>query len=119
MILLSTVSVIRHLICGNNYNRLLNLYLIYENTVDWGRKQLNDFNAEKTQLVLFDRSNKTGAIDVKMVGLLLSSDVSRDFLGRPISAGGLEGGGTVIPLMGPGQSPGGCQVAKLLEASRI
>ena len=35
-------------------------------TVDWGRKWLVDFNAEKTQLVLFDRSNKTGAIDVKI-----------------------------------------------------
>ena len=30
MILLSTVSVIRHLICGNNMNWLLNLNLIYE-----------------------------------------------------------------------------------------
>ena len=32
-------------------------------TVDWGRKWL-DFNAGKTQLVLFDRANNTGAIDV-------------------------------------------------------
>ena len=32
MILLSTLSVIRHLICGNNWNceKLLNLNLIYE-----------------------------------------------------------------------------------------
>ena len=30
IILLSTVSVIRHLICGNSYNWLLNLNLIYE-----------------------------------------------------------------------------------------
>ena len=30
MILLSILSVIRHLICGNNLNRLLNLNLIYE-----------------------------------------------------------------------------------------
>ena len=35
-------------------------------TVDWGRKWLVDFNAGKTQLVLFDLSNNTGAIDVKM-----------------------------------------------------
>ena len=35
-------------------------------TVDWGRKWLVDFNAGKTQLVSFDQSNKTGAIDVKM-----------------------------------------------------
>ena len=35
-------------------------------TVDWGRKWLVDFNAGQTQLVSFDRSNNTGAIDVKM-----------------------------------------------------
>ena len=34
-----------------------------QDTVDWGRKWL-DFNAGKTQLVLFDRANNTGAIDV-------------------------------------------------------
>ena len=33
-------------------------------TVDWGRKWLINFNAGKTQLVWFDRSNNTGAIDV-------------------------------------------------------
>ena len=37
-------------------------------TVDWGRKWLVDFNAGKTQLVLFDRSNNTGSIDLKMDG---------------------------------------------------
>ena len=35
-------------------------------TVDWGRKWLANFNAEKTQLVSFDRPNNTGAIYVKM-----------------------------------------------------
>ena len=30
MILLSTLSAIKHLICGNNYNCLLNLNLNYE-----------------------------------------------------------------------------------------
>ena len=34
--------------------------------MDWGRKWLVDFNAGKTQLVSFDQSNNTGAIDVKM-----------------------------------------------------
>ena len=34
--------------------------------MDWGRKWLVDFNAGKTQLVLFDLSKNTGAIDVKM-----------------------------------------------------
>ena len=31
-------------------------------TVDWGRKWLNDFNAGKTQLVSFGRSNNTGVL---------------------------------------------------------
>ena len=34
--------------------------------MDWGKKWLVDFNAGKTQLVLFDWSNNTGAIFVKM-----------------------------------------------------
>ena len=40
-------------------------------TVDWGRKWLVDFNAGKTQVVSFDRSKNTGAIDVKMDGSVL------------------------------------------------
>ena len=40
-------------------------------TVDWGKKWLVDFNAEKTQLVSFDRSNNNGSIDVKMDGSVL------------------------------------------------
>ena len=36
--------------------------------MDWGRKWLVDFNAGKTQLVSFDWSKNTGAIDVKMDG---------------------------------------------------
>ena len=36
-----------------------------------GRKGLLDFNARKTQLVSFDRSNNTGAIDVKIDGSVL------------------------------------------------
>ena len=49
MILLSVLSAIRHLICGNNLNWLLNLNLIYE-TLDWDRKWLVDFSAGKMQL---------------------------------------------------------------------
>ena len=40
-------------------------------TVDWSRKWLADFNAEKPQLVSFDWSNSTGGIDVKMGGSFL------------------------------------------------
>ena len=39
-----------------------------QDTVDWCRKWLVDFNAEKTQLVLFDWFNNTGATDVNMNG---------------------------------------------------
>ena len=42
-------------------------------TVDWSKKWLVDFNAGKTQLVSFDRSNKTGATDVKMYGYVLET----------------------------------------------
>ena len=44
--------------------------------MDWGRKWLVDFNAVKTQLVLFDWSKKTGAIDVKMDGSVLEEKTS-------------------------------------------
>ena len=50
------------------------------------------------------------------------SDITRDFFGRPISAGGLgRGGGRGMwcPIMGPVQCPGEDQAAKLLEASRF
>ena len=43
-------------------------------TVDQGRKWLVDFNAGKTQLVSFDRSYNTGAIDVKKVGSVLEEN---------------------------------------------
>ena len=67
MILISILSVIRHLIYGNILNWLLNLSLIYiQDTVDWGKKWLVDFNAGKTQLVWFDWSNNNSSIDMKM-----------------------------------------------------
>ena len=66
IILLSTLSVIRHLILGDNKNWLLNLNLISTRHVDWDRKWLVDFNVEKTQLVSFYGSNNTAVIDVKM-----------------------------------------------------
>ena len=45
-----------------------------QDTVDWGRKWLVDFNARKTQLVSFDQFNNTGAIDVKMNGSVFPMD---------------------------------------------
>ena len=45
-------------------------------TVDWGKKWLVDFNAGKTQLVSFDRSNNNSSIDVKMDGSVLEEKSS-------------------------------------------
>ena len=44
--------------------------------MDWDRKWLVDFNAGKTQLVSFDRSHNTGAIDMKMDGCVLEEKSS-------------------------------------------
>ena len=51
-----------------------------QDTVDWGRKWLVDFNAGKTQLVSFDRSNNSGATDVKMNGSALEEKAGLVFL---------------------------------------
>ena len=55
-------------------------------TVDWGRKWLVHFNAGKTQLVSFDRSKNTGAIDVKMDGSVLEEKASFKMLGLTFSS---------------------------------
>ena len=55
-------------------------------TVDWGREWLVDFYAGKTQLVSFDRSKNTGAIDVKMDGSVLEEKSSFKMLGLTFSS---------------------------------
>ena len=47
-----------------------------QDTVDWGKKWLVDFNAVETQLVSFDRSNGTGAINEKMGGSVFEEKLS-------------------------------------------
>ena len=54
--------------------------------MDWGRKWLVDFNAGKTQLVSFDQSNNTGAIDVKMDESVLEEKSSFKMLGLTFSS---------------------------------
>ena len=66
MILISTLSVIRH-----QLETAAELESDLQDTVNWGRKWLVDFNAGKTQLASFDQSNNTGTIDVKMDGWVL------------------------------------------------
>ena len=85
MILLSILSVIKHLICGNNLNWLLNLNLTYQ-TLDWGKKWLVDFNARKTQLVSFDWSNNNGSIDMKIDGSVLKEKSCFKILGLAFSS---------------------------------
>ena len=55
-------------------------------TVDWVRKWLVDFNAGKTQLVLFDQSKNTSAVDVKMDGFVLGEKTSFKMLGLTFSS---------------------------------
>ena len=55
-------------------------------TVDWGRMWLVDINAGKTQMVSFDRSNNTGATDVKIDGSVLEQKLSFEMLGLTFSS---------------------------------
>ena len=57
-----------------------------QDAVDWGRKWLVDFNAGKIQLVSFDWSNNTGAIDVKMDGSVLEGKSSFKMQGLTFSS---------------------------------
>ena len=54
---------------------------LIDETLDWCRKWLVDFNAGKTQLILFDQSNNIGAIDVEMDGFVLEEKSSFKMLG--------------------------------------
>ena len=72
-------------------------------TVDWGRKWLVDFNAGKTQLVLCDQSNNTGAIDVKKDGSVLEEKSSFKMLGFSFSSK-LDWGSCIISIAKTGSS---------------
>ena len=52
-----------------------------QDTLDWGKKWLVDFNAGKTQLLSFDQSNNNGSIDVKMDRSVLEKKSSFKMLG--------------------------------------
>ena len=55
-------------------------------TADCGKKWLVDFNAGKTQLDSFDRSNNNGSIDVKMDGPVLEERSPFKMLGLTFSS---------------------------------
>ena len=96
MILLFILSAIRHLICENDWNWLLNLNLIYE-TLDQGKKWLVDFNTGKTLLVSFDQFNDDGSIDGKMDGSVLEEKSSFKMLGLTFSSN-LDWGSYIISI---------------------
>ena len=68
--------MIRHLICGKQLELASELESGLWDMVDWGWKWLVDLIAGNTQLVLFDRFNNTGAIDVKTDGSVLEDKPS-------------------------------------------
>ena len=66
-------------------------------TVDWSKKWLVDFNAGKTQLVFFDRSNNNGFIDVEMDGSVLDEKSFFKMLGLTLSSK-LDWGAYIISI---------------------
>ena len=68
-----------------SWGRLLKLAFKLEfhlgDTVDWGRKWLVDFNAGKTELILFDWSINFAAIDMKLDGSILHEQSTFKILG--------------------------------------
>ena len=73
------------------------LKLNLRKTVDWVKNWLVDFNAEKSQLVLFDRSNNNGSIDVKMDGSVLEEKSYFKMLGLTFSSK-LDWGSYIISI---------------------
>ena len=68
-----------------------------EDTVDWGKKWFVDFDAGKTQLVLFDCSSNSGSIDVKMDGSVLKEKSSFGMLELTFSSK-LDWGSYIISI---------------------
>ena len=66
-------------------------------TVGWGKKWLVDFNAGKTQLFSFDRSDNNGSIDVKMGWSILEEKSSFKMLGLTFSSK-LDWGSYIISI---------------------
>ena len=66
--------------------------------MDWGKKWLVDFNAGKTQLIWFDRSNNNGSIDVKMDGSVLEEKLSLRYWGLTFSSK-LDRGSYIISIV--------------------
>ena len=57
-----------------------------QDTLDWGKKWLADFNTGKTLLFSFDQSNNDGSIDVEMDESALEEKSSFKMLGLTVSS---------------------------------
>ena len=68
-----------------------------QDTVDWGKNWLVKFNAGKTKLVSFDRSNNTGSVDVKMDASTLEKKSYFKMLGLTFSSK-LDWGSHIISI---------------------
>ena len=66
-------------------------------TAEWGKKWLANFNVGKTQLVSFDQSSNTGAIDVKMDVSVLEEKSSFTMQGLTFSSK-LDWGSYIISI---------------------
>ena len=97
MIALSILTVIRHLILWQQIEMASELESDLRDMVDWGKKWLADFNAGKTQLVLFDWSNNNGCIDVKRDGSVLEEKSYFKILGMTFSSK-LDWGSYIISI---------------------
>ena len=69
-----------------------------QDTVHWGKKWVVDFNAGKTELVSFDRSDNNGSIDVKMDGSVLEEKSSFKMLELTFSSK-LDWGSCIISIV--------------------
>ena len=68
-----------------------------QDTVDWCKKWLVDFNFGKTQLVSFDWSKNNGSIDMKMDGSVFEEKSSFKMLGLTFSSK-LDWGSYIISI---------------------
>ena len=85
MILLSISGAIKHLICGNNLNWLLNLNLIYE--ILWTGVRSGLLTSMLGKLSWFRLTGLiNGSIDVKMDGSVLDEKSSFKMLGLTFSS---------------------------------
>ena len=83
-----------------------------QDILDSGRKWLVDFNTEKTQLVLSDRSDDTGAIDVKMDGSVLEERSSFKILGLTFSSK-FDWGSYIISIAKAASKEGGTLIRSM------